>query len=64
MNSEYGNTGWQIFVYSTYIFVAISLFLYIFMSIYSRKKSLKAMQEEGFFNDKKSDLNPKEDIKE
>jgi hypothetical protein len=34
------------------------------MSIYSRKKSLKAMQDEGFFNDKKSDLNPKEDVKE
>lgn len=49
MDVGYGNLGWQIFVYSTYAIVAASLFIYIFIAIFSRKKSIKNMQEEGFF---------------
>ena len=64
MNSEYGNTGWQIFVYSTYFIVSLSLILYIFLSIYSRKKTLKAMYDEGFFENNKSEINSKKDSKE
>lgn len=64
MNSGYGNAGWQVFVYSTYFIVAISLLLYVFMSIYSRKKTLKEMQDEGFFQNNKSEVNSKEDPRE
>ncbi len=49
MESGYGNLGWEVFVYSTYIIVGLSLFIYAFISISSRKKSIKNMLEEGFF---------------
>lgn len=49
MNEGYGNVGWQIFVYISYIVVAGSLLLYVGFSLFSRKKSLKSMQDEGFF---------------
>ena len=64
MNQGYGNIGWEFFVYSSYILVAVSLILYIFISIYSRKKSLKSMHEEGFFQYSNTENKPKEDLKE
>ncbi|BBH51896.1 hypothetical protein [Fluviispira sanaruensis] len=51
MSESYGNIGWQIFVYSSYIVVALSLVIYVILSISSRNKSLKDMNEEGFFQD-------------
>lgn len=49
METGYGNLSWEIFVYSTYIIVGLSLFIYAFISMNSRRNSIKNMQEEGFF---------------
>ncbi|KAB8030626.1 hypothetical protein [Fluviispira multicolorata] len=54
MNESYGNVGWQIFVYASYFIVGVSLLSYVIMAIFSRKKSLKNMYEEGFFQEKNS----------
>ena len=64
MNQGYGNIGWEIFVYSSYIFVALCLLLYVFISIYSRKKTLQDMHDEGFFQNINHENNLKEDSKE
>jgi heme exporter protein D len=61
MNQGYGNIGWEIFVYSSYILVAVSLIFYIFISVNSRKKSLKSMYEEGFFQTSNTENKPKKD---
>jgi heme exporter protein D len=64
MNQGYGNIGWEFFVYSSYIFVALSLILYVFISIISRRKTLKDMHDEGFFQNNQLEKNLKEDSKE
>ena len=64
MNQGYGNIGWEFFVYSSYIFVALSLILYVIISINSRKKTLKNMRDEGFFQNNDHENNLKEDSKE
>ncbi len=64
MNQGYGNIGWEFFVYSSYIFVAISLILYVYISINSRRKALKDMHDEGFFQNNDHESNLKEDSKE
>lgn len=62
METGYGNLSWEIFVYSTYIIVGLCLFIYAFISMNSRRKSIKNMQEEGFFVPNKQP--EKEQIKE
>ncbi len=62
METGYGNLSWEIFVYSTYIIVGLSLFIYAFISMNSRRNSIKNMQEEGFFVANKQPV--KEHIKE
>ncbi len=64
MNQGYGNIGWELFVYSSYIFVAICLILYVYISIKSRRKALKDMRDEGFFQNNNLENNLKEDYKE
>ncbi|APJ02695.1 hypothetical protein [Silvanigrella aquatica] len=49
MNQEYGNWGWEIFVYPSYIVVAIILLSYIGYSYFSLINSLKDMRNEGYF---------------
>lgn len=48
MNSEFGNLGWQIFVYLSYGIVGLSLILYTAYACVARIKSLKSLYEEGF----------------
>ena len=44
----YGNINGQIFVYLSYVIVALSLFIYVFSAFLSRKKAIKSLAEEGF----------------
>lgn len=48
MNSEFGNLGWQIFVYFSYGIVGISLISYTVYACIARIKSIKSLHEEGF----------------
>lgn len=47
-SSSYGNVSWKVFVYGTYVVVAIFLVVYIFFALYARRSALKNLKEEGF----------------
>lgn len=51
--TEYGNTGWQVFVYGTYAFVTLVYCIYVSFSLRKRNKALKSLQEEGFLEESK-----------
>jgi heme exporter protein D len=64
MNQGYGNIDWEFFVYSSYIFVALILIFYVLISINIRRKTLKNMSDEGFFQNSNFENHLKEDSKE
>jgi len=51
MTSEFGNMGWQIFVFLSYGIVGFSLIGYAFFSYLVRKNALVSLVEEGFLKD-------------
>lgn len=48
--SEYGNTPWDVYVYGSYLFVALCLFVYALKDFWSLKKTLIHLEEEGFLS--------------
>ena len=49
--SEFGNIGWQAYVWSAYAAVIIALFGYALYAIRNRAASLRSLKDEGYLSE-------------
>ncbi len=49
--SEFGNTGWQVFVFGAYAAVIAALAIYTLFALRSRATAMRALKDEGYLSD-------------